>query len=131
MQKKYMEYQIISQKIQQMQQQMQAVENNIVEITGAIHNLDDFSKVDDNTEILVPVNNGMFARASIKKEGSLLVNVGASIVVDRSLDESKKLIGKQKKEMEELKAKITENIVMLSMKSSELEKELSALTSRE
>jgi prefoldin alpha subunit len=131
MQKKYIEYQVLTQKINQLQQQMQAVENNLTEIQGAIQNLDDFSKVGDNTEILVPVNNGMFAKATIKKENRFLVNVGASVVVDKSAEDAKRLIGKQEREMMELKAKMMENLVMLSAKSSELEKELSSVVPKE
>ena len=126
-QKKYMEYQIIGERIKQLQQQLQTAEQQLMEIMATMQSLDDFSTLKENDEILVPVNNGIFAKASLKKENKLLVNVGSSVVVDKSVEETKNLIEKQKDEMEGIRGKIALNLNKLIEKAQSLEKELNEI----
>ena len=63
-------------------------------------------------------------KARLKKEGKLLVNVGSSVIVDKSIEETRNLIDKQRSEIEEIRDKIEENLTILSVKASMLEKEL-------
>lgn len=126
LQKKYLEYQLIDQRIKQMQQQMQTAEQQLIEIMATLQSLDEFALLDEGSEILVPVNNGIFTKARLKKENKLLVNVGASVVVDKSIEDTKKLIEKQEQDMEKIRDQIAENINMLVEKATVLEKELSS-----
>lgn len=126
LQKKYLEYQLIDQRIKQLQQQMQTAEQQLIEIMATLQSLDEFALLDEGSEILVPVNNGIFTKARLKKENKLLVNVGASVVVDKSIEDTKKLIEKQEQDMEKIRDQIAENINMLVEKATVLEKELSS-----
>lgn len=126
LQKKYLEYQLLDQRIKQLQQQMQTAEQQLIEIMATLQSLDEFALLDEGSEILVPVNNGIFTKARLKKENKLLVNVGASVVVDKSIEDTKKLIEKQEQEMEKIRDQIAENINMLVEKATVLEKELSS-----
>lgn len=126
LQKKYLEYQLLDQRIKQLQQQMQTAEQQLIEIMATLQSLDEFALLDEGSEILVPVNNGIFTKARLKKENNLLVNVGASVVVDKSIEDTKKLIEKQEQEMEKIRDQIAENINMLVEKATVLEKELSS-----
>ncbi|MFH1682790.1 MAG: prefoldin subunit alpha [Candidatus Woesearchaeota archaeon] len=127
-QQKYMEYQFIGEKIKQLQQQVQTIDEQTVEIMATIQSIDDFSSLKDKSSILVPINNGIFAKATLNKEDKLLVNVGAQIVVSKSLEETKGLIEKQKLELEKLKVNVAVNIQKLAERASILEKDLSAAT---
>ena len=126
-QKKYMEYQVIGERIKQLQEQMQTAEQQLIEIMATLQSLDEFSTLKENDEILVPVNNGIFVKANLKKENKLLVNVGSSVVVDKSIDDTKKLIEKQKDEMEGIRGKIALNLNKLIENAQSLEKELNEI----
>ncbi|MCK5282626.1 MAG: prefoldin subunit alpha [Nanoarchaeota archaeon] len=129
-QQKYLEYQMLDQKIKQIQQQAQLVDQQLIEIMATLQSIDDYDSVKDEPEILVPINNGIFAKATLKKEDKLLVNVGASVIVDKSIKETKELIEKQKKEMEEIKVKITENMDKLVVQASLIEQQISSSISK-
>lgn len=124
-QKRYMEYQLLDEKIKQLQQQIQITEQQLMEIISTVQSLDEFSKIEDKTEILVPLNNGIFARANLKKEGVLLVNVGSNIVVDKSIDETKKLIEIQKGKIEAAHDKMAMSMQKLVARAGAIEKYLS------
>ena len=103
--------------------------SDLMEIMSTLERLKEFSEVKDSSEVLVPLNNGIFAMARIKKEDKVLVNVGSSIVVDKSIEETRQIIRKQKEEMQEVHAKMSINTQKLLMREQKLEKELNELVS--
>ena len=131
MQKKYMEYNLLDQKIKELQEKMEIVEQQLGEINNGLQTLEEFSNITDNKEILVPINNGIFAKATIKKEDKVLVNIGSSVVVDKTITETKALIEKQHEELAKIKQKITENITKLVNRAGTLEKELNEIMLQE
>ena len=124
LQQKYMEYQMIDQNIKQLQQQLETADQQIIAIMATVQSLDEYKTLKDGSEILVPLNNGIFTKATLKKEDSLLINVGSSVIVDKSVEDTKKLIEKQKGEMEKIKEQISGNINKLIERATSLEKEL-------
>ncbi|MBD3164612.1 prefoldin subunit alpha [Candidatus Woesearchaeota archaeon] len=126
LQKKYMEYQMISQKIQQLQQQLQSSEQQMADIMATLQSLDEYKELNEGDEILFPLNNGIFGKAALKKSDNLLVNVGTGTVVNKPIDATKELIEKQKEEMEHIRSQIDEKIKELANRASGLEEELSS-----
>jgi prefoldin alpha subunit len=127
LQKKYMEYQFLTEQIKKMHQQVEAAEQQLVEIMATVQSLDEFNKLKEGDEILVPINNGIFAKAKIEKSGKLLVNVGASTIVDRDIESTKAMIEKQKKDILEMRSQIATNVNKMVEKAQSLEKELQEL----
>jgi len=125
MQQKYMEYQMLDQRIKQMQEQMEVIENQKMEALATLQSMDDFSNLKEGDEILVPINNGIFAKAKFIKEDKVRVNVGGQLVVDKSIEETKKLIEKQSDELNKISDKIVESINILAERAGMIEKELS------
>ena len=74
---------------QKMGQQAQEIENirKGIEVLG---------KSEDGAEILAPVSNGIIVRTKMTSNDTLLVNVGANTVVEKSREETLDLLGKQK-----------------------------------
>lgn len=127
LQKKYMEYQVITEKIKELQEKLQASEQQMMQIIATIQSIDEFSTLQDGCEILVPLNNGIFTRAKFIKDDKLLLNVGASVVVDKSPEDAKVLIGEQAKKLERIRARLGERINKLIERASSLETELNSL----
>lgn len=129
LQKKYIEYQVVTERIKQLQQQMQTVEQQMVDMLATIQSIDEFSLLADSSEVLVPINNGIFAKAKLKKEDKLLINVGASVVIDKTPEQTKELIERQKMQLEEIRKKIIDMLKKLVDKASALEHELNEMLS--
>ena len=125
-QKKLVEYQLIDQHLKQMKGQLEMAEQQMVEALATLQSLEDFSRLDKDEEILVPVNNGIFAKATLKKGSKVLLNVGASVVVDKSVEDAKKLVDTQRREIEKFHAALSSNMDTLMERAAKLEKELSA-----
>ncbi len=123
--KKYMEYQLFDKKIKEMQEQISLMDQQLIEVMASLQSLDEYAKTEDKSEILVPLQNGIFAKAQLKKEDKLLVNVGSSLIVDKTIDGAKALIEKQKGQIEEARETFAQNIQILGQRLAALEKELS------
>jgi prefoldin alpha subunit len=87
-----LELQMLIQQITQMQQQLEELEKQIMEVNNIQSSLEDLKKVKPGTEIEVPIANGIFAKAEIKNNKTLKVNVGSGVIVTKTIDETKALL---------------------------------------
>ena len=125
MQRKYMEYQILQQHAKQFQEQLEKFETQLVELHNVKQHLDDLNAAKKGTELLVPLTNGIFVKASLQETDNLIVNVGSSVAVKKTISETKQLLQNQIVEIESYKAKLLENLTMLMSQAQRIEKELS------
>ena len=91
LQEKYIELQMIEQQMKQIQKQAQLVDSQMNELAVAHQALDDIKKTKPGTKILVPISNGIFAKAEIKDNEDLIVNVGANVIVNKDFESTKGL----------------------------------------
>ncbi|MDO8481424.1 MAG: prefoldin subunit alpha [Nanoarchaeota archaeon] len=124
-QKKMLEYQLLDHNIKQLKEQLEMADTQLVDAMGTLQSLDEFSKLEGGEEVLVPFNNGIFAKATLHRPEKLLLNVGAGVVVDRSVADARALVAKQKDELQEFRVALAQNIDKLVSRAAELEKELS------
>lgn len=91
---------------QMISEQLNRIDSGLMEIEYLKNSLDELSSVKENTEILAPVSNGIFAKAKLEKNNKLLVNVGNGIVVEKTTAETKELLNERIKEMNEAREKL-------------------------
>ena len=96
---KYMEYQLLMQQAQQLQQNIEALEKHILNLRSLNDNLDSISKVKTNEEMLMPLGSGLFLKGSLQDNNNILMNVGANVVVEKSIEEAKETVSKQLEEV--------------------------------
>jgi prefoldin alpha subunit len=126
-QEMYMEYQMLEQGMRQLQKQLEMVTQQMMEVSSTRSSLDDFKNSKEGSEILVPINSGIFAKASLKSNSELLVNVGAGVVVTKDVESAKKLLEGQVEEMKKVQKKMVDELERLASKAENLEKELQKL----
>jgi len=90
------------QHIKQLSQQLQAVEENIVELNSLIFDLDEIKK---GKEVLAQVGKGIFVNANLTSD-ELTVNVGERNFVKKNIPETKKLIKEQLSKLENVKKEL-------------------------
>lgn len=125
--KKYLELQLLQQKMQQVQQQMEELDQQTLQIAGTGESLEEFKDVKEGTEILVPVANGIFARAKVTDTQQLLVNVGASINVQKSVPDVKRLMASQVKELKQLQEDLAKQLQQMADMAEKAQSELQEL----
>ena len=108
---------MFDQQIRQMQQQIKAVDDGIVELESLNIDLDDM-KNSEGKEILAPIGRGIFAKAKLVSE-EFLVDVGDRNFVKKSVDETKTMIKRQVEKLQEIRKELD---VGLEQLSKEIEK---------
>ena len=124
MQKKYAEFQMMQQQLQQVQQQIQKFDAQSEELNNVIAALDDFKKMKNGAEMLVPLASGIFAYAELKDSAAVRVNVGSNVSVKKSVDDTKELVKQQITEIDKYKEQLAENFMQMNQQLHHLQHEL-------
>ncbi len=96
------------QQIQQLQQQLQAVENAIVEAESLNLELDDLKGAKDK-EIFASIGKGIFIKSKIASE-DLIVDVGGKNFVQKSIPQTQELIKEQVEKLRSIKIELEEQL---------------------
>jgi len=118
---------MFEQQIRAMQEQLQAVEQAVMEVTSLNYGLDEL-KGGKEKEILANIGKGIFIKAKTSSE-ELLVDVGGKNFVKKSIPETQKIMKEQVEKLEEIKADlegkledINEELTQTFMDAQEKEK---------
>lgn len=99
---------MFEQQIQQLQQQIQAVEQGIVEMNTLSIGLDEL-KGSEGKEILAPIGRGIFAKTKLFSE-ELTVDIGGGNLVKKSIDGTKKIIEEQVEKLKDVHKELNNNL---------------------
>jgi len=109
-----------------LQQQIETLNATIAELSVAMDTLATV-KGEDNKETLVPIGAGSFLITELKNTDEVIIGLGAGVAVKKKIDDAKETIAEQKKELEDLRdkmssdlQKITEYIMQRSPEAEEL-----------
>jgi len=91
-------FQMFEQQMQNIQQQLQAVEQAIVDMGRLNLGLDEL-KGGVGKEIVAPIGKGIFAKANLSSE-ELLVDIGEGNIIQKTIPQTKELIQEQIKKLE-------------------------------
>ncbi len=101
-------FSIYEQQIKQLQQQLEAIEKGIVELTSLNFGLDDLVGGKDK-EIFAPMGKGIFVKAKLISE-EMNVDIGEGNIIKKSIPETKELIEEQIKKLEQVKKELEDNL---------------------
>lgn len=102
---KYFAQQILSQQLQQIEQQIASVDMQIIELANLKESLHELTKV-NSKKIYTPLGAGVFIESELKKVNEVLVNVGSGVVVKKDVNSAVELIGGQVEELKKIKDQI-------------------------
>lgn len=125
----YVEFQVLSNTIQQLEKQGTALENHLLELMVTKQSLDEIENVKPGTEILVPISAGIYARADIKESDKFIVNIGSNVALSKNLASTKKIIEDQVTEIKKLQENLSQELGINTAKAAELEEELNKIAS--
>ncbi|GEM_PF-1981410 len=98
-QKRYLELQDFSLQLKQLQEQLASLEAQIFEMQRTKESIEDLESMRAKKEILIPISNGIYTKAELNSSDKLLVNIGADLMVNKSFEDTKKLINEQIQEL--------------------------------
>lgn len=124
LQERYVEMQLIERQASQLRQRLQMVEGEIQEVRSNVAALDEISKVKPGEEVMIPLANGIFARGTVQDTEKLLVGVGASVIVEKDIPSTKKILDQRLQSLEKYHTEVLQGIMALDERGRGLEKEM-------
>lgn len=128
--RKFIQFKMIEEQIQEISKQMDKVERQqreLVNTNTALEGLKDL----DKDEILIPLAAGIYAKGTIDAKQPLLVNVGGGSTVARTIDETKLLVKEQVDQLAEYEQQLTQKMMQLSSMADTINDELAELQKKE
>lgn len=98
------------QKVQYLEKLLDDLENNSRNIESLKEQIHELEKMKGDEEILAPVANGIFVKASLLDAKLLKVNVGKGIMVDKTIPQTIELIEKQEQEIRITKEQVVSKL---------------------
>lgn len=127
LQEKYIQLQLIDNQINQIQKQIQILDNQLIELELVNKSLDDFGKIKTGTEILIPLTSSIYAKAELKNNEDLIINIGSNVVIKKKIPATQKIINNQLSEVKKIKEQMMMDIKKLILKASSIEKEINSI----
>ncbi len=126
------EIRILDETLQALQSRMNMVSAVIADLAYAASTLDGIEKNAEGSELLVPVGGSSYIRARLHDAGKVIVGVGASVSVEKSLTEAKEIVKKRSEQLGTTQTSIQQRLMQVAEKANqdrakfqELAKELS------
>jgi len=129
MQSLYMEFQVLGQNIKQLEEKTHALNDQLMDLTITNQSLEDMKKIKPDTEILVPLSGGIYAKAQLKDSKNVVVNVGANTTLVKDIPSTKTLIETQIEEVKKLQENLVNQMQAQTTKAALLEQQINEMAS--
>ncbi len=106
LQEKFMQMEYLKGQAENVQQQVSMIANSINELQVAKSALKNMKDIGEGSEILVPLGAGAYATATLKRNKSVIMSLGADILADKSMDEAISIVESQIAKLEEAHEKV-------------------------
>lgn len=130
LQEKYVELQMTAARIKQIKKQLKAIESQEAEMEASFNNIEELAHAESEKELLVPVGQGIYMRVKSAGAKDFLVSVGAGVVLEKSVEQTKALLREQLDELLGLKDQIASELPELMDAAKKLETELEELSAK-
>lgn len=127
LQEKYVELQLLSMQIKQVEEQLNAIDQKTFELVNLRESLHNLHHAKAGSKSFVPIGLGVFAAGTIENTEEVLLNVGAGIVVRKNTHEAEESITKQIAQLEDLTLELSHNLKELATMAQAVEVELDNL----
>lgn len=111
-------FSILEQQMQQIHQQLQAVEQGLIEINSLSLGLDDLVG-STGKEILAPIGRGIFVKTKLLSE-ELTVDIGERTFIKKTIPETKEIIAQQVLKLENVKVELNDNLEKIGFELNRL-----------
>ncbi len=123
-----MQHQELQKRAEIVQQQMAAIQMSREDCVRAIVAIDELKDAEDGVETMLPIGSGSYIHAKLSKVDKVVINVGAGISVEKTLDGAKETLtvrseqlGKMLEQMNATLAQIGQNLQAVEAKATEMQ----------
>ena len=123
-QSQVLEYKILMQQMQKLQQNVGNLDEHIHELKRIQENIEALEKTSKGTETLIPVGSGLFFKGTIEETQTLLMNIGSNICVEKTSQEALHTVTKQLEDVENLITELEQEATETAQRLEELKQEM-------
>jgi len=131
MQELYVNLQLLTNAIKQLQRQIQMLEEQFMNMQVVKSSLDELAEVKVNSPILVPVADGIFCKATLQDNKELLMNIGGSIAVKKGIPDAKEYIDERLEELKKNREEMTGQLASVVEQTQKLQDKFNSLVKEE
>lgn len=113
-------YQMLQAEFEELKRQNLMVESRLVELETTIHALDEMKGFSKDNQTLIPLGSGCYAHSQVRGR-DILLDIGAGVMMSKSLESAKGFLEERKREIEDVGKKI-------QLQSEEIVKNINNLT---
>lgn len=124
------EYELCRSQLEVYQQNLELIDGSLSGLRTVNKALDEIKSTDKNNEMLVPLGVDSFIKARLIDPKNVIVGIGASVAVKKTIEDAKDDIKNRIAELEKVKADHTSNFEKLLSKLRELEPSVRGIVSQ-
>jgi len=121
-----MVYQLLQGQLEQLKQQGAHVQSRFAEVETTRLGLEEMKDLKDETEILIPLGSGVYSTEKHMKNSTLLVDLGAGVMIKKTPQEALEIIEKKKTDVEKLTTKLQQEMTSVITQINQLGTQLEA-----
>lgn len=128
LQEKILQYKLLEDRLKQLAQQRSLLLSKLPEMEATKETLDEVLKSKEN-EILVSIGSATYAKGKLIKTDKVIVEVGANVALEKSIEGACEILEKRKKNLESAIKKFENEINVVYQTLIKLEPEIRRLSS--
>jgi len=125
LQEKILTYRILEARLDSLLKQRDILASKLVEIQTTLQSIDEIEK--SKEEILVPIGSEAYTFGRITDKKKLIVEIGANVALEKTVEEGKEILNKRKAEMGNALNSIQKSILEISSNLEQLGPEIQEL----
>jgi prefoldin alpha subunit len=110
LQEKYILYQLLQQNLESLREQLELVERQFIEIKTTEQVLNDLKNRKGSDDVLVPLGSGYYGNGKVMDLETVLVNLGANVMISKKLKAANVFLREREKELERVSKEIQEQM---------------------
>lgn len=122
LQEKLITYRLIEARIESLLKQREILIKTLMELENTIEGIEELEKKSE--DLLFSIGSQTYMPARIIEKNKLIVEIGANVALEKSLEDGKKILEKRREEIEKSVESIETAINQLSSKLKEIDEEV-------
>ncbi|MEM4699959.1 MAG: prefoldin subunit alpha [Candidatus Nezhaarchaeales archaeon] len=116
-----MEYRLLQSLSADLQQRMALLSAILNELQAAINTIEGAEKMGEGAEVLIPIGGSSYLKARLAHGEKVIVGVGASVAVEKSLGEARKFFEERMSEVSQALASVQSQLESVALRMSQIE----------
>jgi prefoldin alpha subunit len=125
LQEKMLIYRTLEARLEAMTKQRDLITSKVVEIVGTLSSIEEIEK--NKESIWFKLGSDAYAQGTFAKAGKIFVEIGAGVVLEKTIEEGKRTLNKRKQEMENALKDIQNDVSQISNAMRQLAPEINEL----